>query len=99
MIGENRYSLSRNYKKLRHYLDSGLMIVCFVSYKCDGVEFRDICTAAFEPDDNKDFECYRFVSRGMEYIRFNEANTKYEFYPKSFDKMMRLHDVEFIDFD
>lgn len=95
----NRYKLSRNYKWLKKLLDAGLDVVCFVDYKCDGMLFRDVCMARFEPREDKDFEHYSLGVRGIEYLRFTPSNTKYEHYPKSFEVMMRLHNVEFIEIE
>jgi len=99
-MAENRYRLSRNYKKLRHYLDSGLMVVCFVDYKAGDFVCRDVCKACFVPSEEKEFEHYSFSVRGIEYIRYNETSAKkYKYYPASFEEMMEKHNVEFIDFE
>lgn len=98
MKGNNGYPLSRDYTRLKECLDKGMMVVCFVNYKIEIGIVKEVCCAFYDERKDPDFSRYTFKAGGKEYTAWNPTMVGLQKgYPKTFEEMMALYDVEFID--
>ena len=95
------YRTSKDYKQLRELLDKGYEVVCFTTYdflRYDGEPHKplmttDVCTAKLLNRDNQ-YAHYTISCRGTGFLDYWLHGIEY---PYSFEEMLELHNIEFIE--
>ena len=92
MIKDSKYLFSKDYGRLLKLLDGEETVICKAVIKFDGIKYSDICVGKKVGDE------YKFFAWGIDYCTYRpDYSKKYADYPKTFEEMMALHEIAFID--
>lgn len=94
------YKMSKDYSRLKELLDKGYSVVCTAETKVDSLTRNVFCVAELRNKGLESFEHYAFTHGEMLALLYNaDMVGRIKDYPKTFEDMMKLRDVQFIDID
>ncbi len=92
------YKMSKDYSRLKELLDKGYSVVCTAETKIDSLTRNVFCVAELKNKGLGTFEHYAFLHGKMVALAYNDDMVgQIKDYPKTFEDMMKLRDVQFID--
>lgn len=100
MTNMNGYKTSKDYKRLKELVESGIDIVCFTTYDFDQhnrephepMWTTDVCRCRYFPSDNPEYTRYSFSVRGLCYGDYWVKMDNY-----TFEDLCESLKIEFIE--